>query len=358
MMNTIDVKTIPESFKHTVSRSFQGTVAEASYTVRHYIDPSRSLVTSGDIDCREAGRRIAQGDPILKKCNVYLPAGYDHSDTQYDVLYLLHGVGGNRFEWLNGGEADGHPMICNLLDNLIAKGEIDPLIVVFPNGRSAHDWTDCTFNPAGTNLLGFYYFDYELRYDLIPFIESTFRTRANIRDTSSEGIAANRLHRAIGGLSMGGMQCLNLILGGFRCDATQYTGVESPWANGLHETVPAPGMLDLFAYVGAFSNAPTTSDGSVLGNSIASCGHKLDLLYITCGDADAISYEAGYAKAENGLADAAGACLGLYCLITIKSGLHDFNVWHNGAYHFIRMAFGRSAADGKQHTVRMTLDSY
>ncbi|MRH45180.1 esterase, partial [Aquibacillus halophilus] len=105
---------------------------------------------------------------------------------KYNVLYLLHGVGGNHNEWLTGsGEADGNYVICNILDNLIANGDINPVIVVFPNGRSSHDWTDQSFNSEGTNMLGFYYFDYELRYDLVPFIESTYNTYANIEDTSA-----------------------------------------------------------------------------------------------------------------------------------------------------------------------------
>lgn len=114
-----------------------------------------------------------------------MPAGYDPNDTtvRYNVLYLLHGVGGDQYEWLSSnGKVDGRFIICNIFDNLIVNGDIDPLIVVFPNGRSAYDWTDSSFNSEGTNMLEFYYFDYELRYDLIPFIES------NYAPTSSDGI--------------------------------------------------------------------------------------------------------------------------------------------------------------------------
>ena len=132
-------------------------------------------MTNQNISSQEVGRETVEGAAIIKKCNVYLPVGYneDDKDTKYNVLYLLHGVGGNRYEWLDGsGNVDGNFVICNIFDNLIANGDIDPLIIVFPDGRSAHDWTDDSFNAEGTNMLGFYYFDYELRYDLIPFIES------------------------------------------------------------------------------------------------------------------------------------------------------------------------------------------
>src|SRR5690606_7771064 len=113
--------------------------------------------------------------------------------VRYPVLYLLHGVGGDHFEWLNGSRTeDDRPVICNVIDHLIARGEMEPAIVVFPNGRASHAWGDASFNFAGTNMLGFYYFDYELRHDLIPFIEGKYHTRANIRDTSPEGVAYNR----------------------------------------------------------------------------------------------------------------------------------------------------------------------
>lgn len=360
-MKKIDITAVPAEYKRAIDKEFQGSITEVSYSVRNYINQSRQLVTCQNINTIEAGRETVQGEPITKKCNVYLPAGYDESDkeTRYNVLYLLHGVGGNRYEWLYGsGNVDGNFVICNIFDNLIAKGEIDPLIVVFPDGRSAYDWTDCSFNSQGTNMLGFYYFDYELRYDLVPFIEASYNTLSDIKNTSSEDIEYNRIHRAIGGLSMGGMQALNLIVGGYRCDSIVYTGTEERWNNGLDITVPAPGMEDLFTYVGAFSNAPTSSDGRVLGASLAASGCQLDLLYITCGDADGVACGMGYDKAVDGLTEAAGDNLSEYYQVLIKGGFHDFNVWNNGAYNFIRLSFGKSKGHVKPYVVRMMLDSY
>jgi S-formylglutathione hydrolase FrmB len=342
-MKNIDMTSVPDEYKRAAEKKLQGTITEVSYSVRNYINSSRQLVTYQNISDKEAGRETVKGDAIIKKCNVYLPAGYDenHNATKYNVLYLLHGVGGDRYEWLYGsGNVDENFVICNIFDNLIAKGHIEPLIVVFPEGRSSYDWTDNSFNAEGTNMLGFYYFDYELRYDLIPFIESQYNTYANIKDISSQGIIYNRLHRSIGGLSMGGMQALNLIIGGYRCDSTVYTGTKDGWSNGLDTTVLAPGMGDLFAYVGAFSNAPTSSDGKVLGANLASSWmHRLQLLYITCGDADGIASENGYAKAIDGLTEAAGDNLENYYQVLIKDGVHDFEVWNNGAYNFVRLCF-------------------
>jgi S-formylglutathione hydrolase FrmB len=339
-MINMDVTDLPAGHKRAVKKELRGTVQEFSYLVRNYINQSRQLVTD-HVDSREAGRETVEEGAIFKKCNIYLPAGYDQQDreTKYNVLYLLHGVGGDHYEWLSSNsKADENFIICNIIDNLIANGDIEPLIIVFPNGRSAHDWMDSTFNSVGTNMLGFYYFDYEMRNDLIPFIESEFHTCADIKDTSPEGINYNRKHRAIAGLSMGGMQSLNLILGGYRCDSTLFTGKKGHWKNGLDTTVLAPGLEDLFAYVGAFSNAPTSSAGTILGASIASCGHRLHLLYMTCGDDDEVAM-GSYTSSIDGLTDAAGEHLDNFYQILIKDGAHDFNVWNNGAYNFIRLSF-------------------
>lgn len=360
-MKNIEVKSVPAEYKKAVAKKLQGTITEVSYSVKNYINQSRQFVTNQNISSQEVGRETVEGDQIIKKCNVYLPSGYNEDDKniKYNVLYLLHGVGGNRYEWLDGsGSVDGNFVICNIFDNLIANGEIDPLVIVFPEGRSSYDWTDYSFNSEGTNMLGFYYLDYELRYDLIPFIESKYNLYANIKDKTSEGIEYNRMHRAIAGLSMGGMQSLNLIVGGYRCDSKVYTGTKDGWSNGLDKTVLAPGMEDLFDYVGSFSNAPTSSDGNVLGSSITSCGHRLNLIYITCGDSDEIASQDGYTKSVDGIIEAAGDNLINYYQILIEGGAHDFNVWNNGAYNFIRLSFGKSEGHLKQHVVKMTLHSY
>jgi S-formylglutathione hydrolase FrmB len=344
-MTNIDKIGIPAAYMRAAASSKMGVVREAVYPVHNYINLSRQLVTNRGIEAGEAGRPTVSGEPIMKSCNIYLPAAYDQSnrDTRYNVLYLLHGVGGDQYEWLGKSVEGDNYLLCNMLDNLIANGDIEPVIVVMVNGRSSHDCMDRTFNAEGTNMLGFYYLDYELRYDLIPFIESTFNTYAKIGETSPEASEYSRMHRAIAGLSMGGMQALNLIIGGYRCDSASFAGKGSSWSNGLVPTVPAQGMTDLFAYVGAFSNAPTSSNGSILGASIASSGHRLRLLYMTCGDADGISIDC-YSQSNDGLADIAGDYIDEYHQVLIKDGVHDFNVWYSGAYQFIRLSFANDVA--------------
>ena len=66
----------------------------------------------------------------VARCVVYTPPGYS-TDRKYPVLYLLHGIGGNDREWQRACHAD------NVLDNLIADGKIQPMIVVFPNGNAS-----------------------------------------------------------------------------------------------------------------------------------------------------------------------------------------------------------------------------
>lgn len=360
-MENINITAVPAEYKQAVASKQQGKLCEVNYEVHNYINSKRQLVTNQDISAEEAGREVVKGDPITKTGYVYLPAGYDENDKskKYDVLFLLHGVGGNRYEWLYGsGRQDDNFVICNIFDNLIANGDIEPLIVVIPEGRSAHDWTDFSFNSEGTNLLGFYYFDYELRYDLLPCIESTYNTYADISDKSPEKVAYNRLHRAISGLSMGGMQSLNLTFGGYRCDHVKYiNGNDGGWRNGLGNTVLTPGMEDLFAYVGAYSNAPTSSDGSILGADITAKQQRINVLYMTCGTADGIAYQMGYEKALTGLAEAAGDHIDNFYKVLIKDAGHDFNVWNNGAYNFARLIFGKSQSQASMNEVNVMLDN-
>src|SRR5690606_1096214 len=63
---------------------------------------------------------------------VYTPPGYS-SDREYPVLYLLHGIGGNETHWTSFGGADA------ILDNLIAAGQAEPMIVVMPHGRASNE---------------------------------------------------------------------------------------------------------------------------------------------------------------------------------------------------------------------------
>ena len=174
-----------------------------------------------------------------RKMQVYTPPGYSQ-DKKYPVLYLLHGIGGDETEW----ERFATPDV--LLDNLIADGKAVPMIIVMPNGRAQKD------DRAGPNAMAtapaFAKFERDLLDDVIPAIESRY------------SVQADREHRALAGLSMGGGQSLNF---------------------GLAH-------LDTFAWVGGFSSAPNTKPPEQLVSDPAAASKQLKLLWLSCGNKDGL----------------------------------------------------------------------
>lgn len=126
---------------------------------------------------------------------VYLPYGYDF-DTQrrYNVLYLVHGHYGNSTTFFS---TDGG-LLRKVLDQMIANGDIPPVIVVTPTynyGSPTPNYVDADPYCRALPL--------ELQQALIPLVESRYRTYAT--STDQAGLVASRNHRAIGGFSMGGV---------------------------------------------------------------------------------------------------------------------------------------------------------
>ena len=128
---------------------------------------------------------LGDGGEVIKPAFVYLPEGYDEHG-EYDVLYLLHGVGGNEYEW---GMTGPDSVVAHIADALYHYDNNKPFIIVTPNGRSAKDYKTTSFE----NMQGFYRFGSELRADLIPYMEANYP------------VLRGREHRAVAGLSMGGM---------------------------------------------------------------------------------------------------------------------------------------------------------
>ncbi len=118
------------------------------------------------------------------KFTIYLPDGYKDSATRYPVVYLLHGAGGDEFEWLRKGGA------AETLDGLIKRGLIRPSVAVMPTAGPASWWTDGAAEKAGTALMN----------ELLPYVESKYK------------VSSERKDRTVGGLSMGGYGALNLSL--------------------------------------------------------------------------------------------------------------------------------------------------
>jgi len=230
---------------------------------------------------------------VNRDARLYTPPGYSTS-KEYSVLYLLHGIGGDEDEWYRG---------CSphyILDNLYAKGELEDYIVVMPNGRAmANDNPPADIYSAEA-VAAFANFENDLLNDLIPYIESNYP------------VIADSKHRAVAGLSMGGGQSLNFGLGN----------------------------LDVFAWVGGFSSAPNTNSPSVLLPNASEANEKLELLFISCGNADDL-----YSISE-GVHD--------HCVANnidhvwqVEPGIgHDFNAWGRSLYNIAPMLFkGLANAD-------------
>ncbi|MGC2031915.1 MAG: alpha/beta hydrolase-fold protein [Steroidobacteraceae bacterium] len=134
-----------------------------------------------------------------RRAFVYTPPGYDSNPkTRYPVLILQHGAGENETGWTRQGRAQF------ILDNLIAAGKAVPMIVVMDRGYATRAGMPAvTFGPdtpLSSALLAFSTFEDVIIHDLIPTIDASYRT------------ITNREHRAMAGLSMGGMETLFVTL--------------------------------------------------------------------------------------------------------------------------------------------------
>ena len=134
---------------------------------------------------------------IDRRMTVYTPAGYESSSKRYPVFYLLHGMGGDENAWSELGRA------TQILDNLIAQGKAEPMIVVMTNGNAAQEaapgesslgYTQPSLMQAKTMEGSF-----EQHFpEVVKFIDKNYRTKAN------------KKNRAIAGLSMGGFHSLHI----------------------------------------------------------------------------------------------------------------------------------------------------
>lgn len=216
---------------------------------------------------------------------VYTPPGYTPSKT-YNVLYLLHGIGGDQYEWLNGMNPK------NILDNLYSENKLEPMIVVFPNGRAMWDDRPVGDIYAADKVAAFEKFEFDLINDLIPYIDSHFP------------VYTDRQHRALAGLSMGGGQTLNF---------------------GLTH-------LDKFSYIGAFSSAPNTKSASQLITNPSQTASQLKLLWLSCGASDGLLWVSQ--NFHNSLNS-----MNVPHMWYLDVGGHEGKVWSSGLYQFSQRIF-------------------
>ena len=262
----------------SVSAYAQPTVKEAPQG----FDIARENIPHGKIDSVSYPSKTVGA---TRRTLIYTPPGYSKK-KKYPVMYLLHGIGGDEKEWLNGGR----PQV--ILDNLYAEGKIEPMIVVMPNGRAMKDDRAIGNVFDSAKVQAFATFEKDLLNDLIPFIEKTFP------------VYTNRENRAIAGLSMGGGQSLNFGLGN----------------------------LDKFAWVGGFSSAPNTKRPEELVPDPNETKKKLKLLWISCGDNDPLltfsKRTHDYLYQHN-----------VPHIYYLQPGVHDFKVWKTGLFMFSQFLF-------------------
>jgi len=154
----------------------------------------------------------------VRRVYIYTPPGYDKDAKKYPVLYLQHGMGENETGWGNQGHAN------LIMDNLIAEGKAVPFIIVMENGSV--DLSKMTHHQRsggapgqgapGGSMNGFNFagqFERILFDDLVPYIESNYR------------VVPDQSHRAMAGLSMGGMQTHSIVVA--NPDKFSYVGMFS-----------------------------------------------------------------------------------------------------------------------------------
>ncbi len=203
-----------------------------------------------------------------RRLTIYTPPGYEREKKSYPVLYLLHGMGGDEEAWPTLGR------VAQILDNLIAKGTVKPMIVVMPNGHVANSAAPGE-SSKGQYAIQFFTPDVgtgkmeESFKDVIAFVESNYRAKKE------------KKARAIAGLSMG----------------------------GAHTLFTSSYMPDTFDYVGLFSAAFRMNDKAKSpvfddfeNNLIKQRDHGLKLYWIGMGKDDFL-YKTGeeYRKKLDGI---------------------------------------------------------
>ena len=236
-----------------------------------------------------------------QRCFVYTPPNYDtNSKTRYPVLYLQHGMGEDERGWTTQGHANF------ILDNLIATGKAKPMIIVMANGGIAAGLAGRRpggNRPPGAGMpIGPFLgseFEQVMLGDLIPTIDSSFRT------------LTDRDHRAMAGLSLGGMQTLQTTL--------------------KH--------LDKFAYIGGFSAAggifvdPKTSYGGVMADPVQ-FNRKVKVFWLSVGTEEGRGLNGNMAFHKT--LDAAGIKNVYY---ESPGTAHEWQTWRRSLYGFAPLLF-------------------
>lgn len=257
---------------------YDGAIDEPDPVVVEVIDPPSNFTqfaggARGNIDhvtynAAAVGRNL--------EATVYTPPDYN-SNQDYPVLYLLHGIGGDEWEWQNHAGAGFN----NIMDNLHNQGLITPMIVVMPDGNALRG--------SSNDFSSFGAFEGALIENLIPYIEANYP------------VLSNRDDRALAGLSMGGGQAATF---------------------GLRNT-------DVFGWVAGFSSAPNLNTSPTNFEGMRS----LNAIFLSCGSAD------GLLNFSNSLHNHLTTNNVPHLWRLYQDGHHDMGVWNQSLYSFARMIF-------------------
>lgn len=272
---------------------------------------------------------------VEKHYLVYLPPSYATAPTKrYPVAYYLHGFSGDEADWVSLGSLDV------VADSLVAGG-IPEMIIVMPDGDDGWytNWeeppepydaclVDTLVNRAAPALciVQAHYEDYIAR-DLVRHVDSTYRT------------LADRGHRGIAGLSMGGFGAVTLALGhpDLFSAAASHSGVLSPLYAGPHPFATPPryhtssdslaaGWRGMWAAIApAFGRTIaswTARDPAQLVRRLAAAGGPMPALFLDVGTHDGLADQARAFHAEL-------ATLGISSSYAEwPGGKHDWKYWH------------------------------
>jgi enterochelin esterase-like enzyme len=249
-----------------------------------------------------------------RRAFVYTPPGYaEHSTARYPVLILQHGSGEDETGWTRQGRAQF------ILDNLIAAGKARPMIVVMDRGYAQRPGAPLPTGGPNTWLqnlhLAFTSFEDVVMHDLIPMIDASYRT------------IPDREHRAMAGLSMGGMQTLFIALQ--HLDSFAYIGSFSgPIVANLQvgdlnaSRIQAQPFDAKTAYGGAFSDPSTFNK-------------RVKLLWLGVGSAESDQFRTGIGGAVEALRKA-----GVRLEYFESSGTaHEWQTWRRDLNDFAPRLF-------------------
>ena len=227
------------------------------------------------------------GQSPWRHAMVYTPAEYEKGKKRYPVLYLQHGMGEGETSWTLQGRMQ------HIMDNLIASGEAVPMIVVMESGDIKAPFRGGN-NQAGRSEYGASFYPVLLN-DLIPYIDTHFRTKAD------------RDHRAMAGLSWGGHQTFDVVLQN----------------------------LDKFAWMGTFSGAIFGLDVKTAYNGVFAdadtFNKKIHYFYMNWGSEDFIKSQ----PIVDSLRE-----LGIKVDSSVSQGTgHEFLTWRRGLKEFVPHLF-------------------